>query len=177
MHSPFDLDFSLFLFLNLKLILSFSQLCIFIISQFSKAVCSLSSEPCSNSALNVKSRIFSLLCPHLWWEIVFVWSYYLIISGIHEESSNFTLFSKSNIHLHPHFSHHNCWFSFVFVGLNNSLVLLRMIVWLLIGLGESMMVMLTCSIVSNSTKVWFLFIGFLNFNCHTFDLKFKNKMC
>jgi len=176
MHSSFNFNLSLFLFFNLKLLLSFSQFCIFIISHFSEVVCSLSGKPCSNSALDVESCVFSFFSPHLGGEIVLVRSYYFVISGIQEKASDFTLSAESDIHLNSHFSHHNCWFSFIFICLNDSLMFFRMIIWLLIRLSKSMMVMLPSSVVSDSTKIWFLFVCLLNLNCHTFDLKFKKVM-
>lgn len=78
--------------------------------------------------------------------------------------------SKSDFHLNSHFSHHDCRLCFVLVCLNLSFIFFGMVICLLISLSKSVVICLTCSVVSKSTKVGFWSLLLLNFNSHTFYL-------
>lgn len=170
-HPSLNFYLPLLLLFLFELFLSPSQLSIFVIPDFSKLVCSLSCKPRSNSALNVQSGLFPLLCPHFRREISLIWFYDLVFPCIHVQSSLFALDTEANIHLNTHFPHHNGRLSFVFVGLDDSLVLLGVVIGLLIGLCESVVVCHSCPVIPISTKVRFHLFLFLNFNSHTFNLK------
>jgi hypothetical protein len=176
MHSSLDLYLSLLLLCDSELFLSSHELGIFVISLLSKIICSLPSKPCSNAALYVKCGIFSLLGPHLGTKVILVRLDDLVFSSVHVEPSFFALNSEANIHLDSHFSHHDGRFGFVLVGLHHPFVFLWVIISLLIGLSEGMVVCLSGSIVSETTKVGFHLVCFLDLNSHTFYL-FKKMVC
>lgn len=124
----------------------------------------------SDSALDIKGCVFSLLGPHFRREVVFVWLYHFVFSRVHVQACDFTFLPKTYIHLGAHFSHHNCRFSFVFISLHHSFVLLRMVVSLLIGLCECVVESLPGSVVSVTAEIRFHLIGFGHLDVHSFYL-------
>ena len=169
-HPSLDLNLLLLFLLNSELFLPPSQLGILIVSNFSKGIGTLSSEPGSNSALNVESRVFSLLAPHLLGEVALVWSDDLVVSSVQVEAGLLALNAKAHVHLDAHFAHHHRRLCLVFISLNDPLVFLWVIVSLLICLGESMVISLPSPVVSETSKVCLGLLLLLNFNGYSFYL-------
>ena len=173
MHSPLNLNLSLLLLSDSELLLFPPQLGILVVPLFSQFVCSFSSEPGSYAALYVEGGIFALLGPHLGGEVILVWLDNLIFPGVHIQPGFFALLAEAHVHLNSHFPHHNGRLCFVFISLNHPFILIRMVIGLLISLGESMVVSLTGPVVPVTTEVWLHLVSFFNFNSHTFYLKME----
>ena len=177
-HTSFNLHFPFGFFFSLEFLLSGLHLSVFIVSEFPKCSCSSSRKPCSDSTLNVEGGVFSLLCPHGWTEVLFVWSDDLIVPAIDVQPSLFAFSSESNFHLAALFAHHNCWFSFVLICLDFPWFGDSVCILSLMRLSKSMVVSLSSTVISETSIVLLVILRcFLNFDCYSFNLqKQVNKL-
>ena len=112
-------------------------------------------------ALNIQSNFLPLFLPHLTAEIWFRVQNF-ILSVINEESCL--------LHLCAKLSHHNRRLGLVLVSLNHPLILLWVVVRCLVCLTESVMILLACSVVPESTVISLLPCSLFYLDCDDLDL-------
>jgi hypothetical protein len=126
-HSPLDLLFVLLFFLGLELLLQSHKLLLTVLLSLAEIVAAFTSEPASNTALNVKGGLLSLLKPHNRREVP-LWVDEFIITAINKDASL--------LHLSSMFTHHMCRLGLILVSLDHSLILIGVVVNNLISLRE-----------------------------------------
>ena len=127
MKTSLDLNLALGLLLSTQLLLPLLHFSILVVTSFAQIVRALSSEPCSDAALDVERGVFSLLGPHAGREVMLVRPDHLILSGIHVEAGGLALAAKADIHLNAHLSHHDCRLGLVLISLDHALILLAVV--------------------------------------------------
>lgn len=143
-HAPLDLLLVFRLFLNTKLLLSSLELELVVIALLAEAVSEPAREPPADLSLDVESGPLALLEPHLGREVG-LWVYDLVLPSVDVQ--------VAFLHLRAELAHHDCRLRLVLVGLDDSLVPLRVVAGCLVCLGEGVVIGLTGLGAAEATDV------------------------
>ena len=169
-QSTLDFDFPFVLFLDTQLFLAPHKLGILVVSEFPQLVSPPAGEPGPDAALNVESRLLTLLGPHTATEIVFIRPNNLVFPGVHEETSVLAITAEADVHLNAHLSHHDRRLRFVLVRLHHSLISFRVLLEPLVGLRKGMVIHITRLVVAIAAEVRLRALCLLNLDVDALDL-------
>lgn len=128
---------------------------------FQKFGSNASSEPGSNSALNIEGSFCSLFVPHGGREV---------LAGVDDLVSASVDVQTGLLHLHSELPHHGGALRFIFISLHLAFQFLSVVVGFLISLGEGMVEYSPHAVVPETAEVRLGSLLLFNGNCNNFDL-------
>ena len=133
---------------------------------FQKFGSNASSEPGSNSALNIEGSFCSLFVPHGGREV---------LAGVDDLVSASVDVQTGLLHLHSELPHHGGALRFIFISLHLAFQFLSVVVGFLISLGEGMVEYSPHAVVPETAEVRLGSLLLFNGNCNNFDLITVNE--